>query len=102
MMAIDVDKLKRMASPAGMDFDIGKPAMESCRRSGPPTSTRARSPLTALVFFMSPAAIYDALPRSAQAVNRSTSLEEADNALHAIGVLPELDFERSLETSRVA
>jgi hypothetical protein len=51
---------------------------------------------------MSPAAIYDALPRSAQAVNRSTSLEEADNALHAIGVLPELDFERSLETSRVA
>jgi hypothetical protein len=60
------------------------------------------TPLTALTFFMSPIALFDSLSRPARAVDRSTSLDEANAALHAIGIGTELDFERSLERSRVA
>lgn len=55
------------------------------------------TPLTALTFFFSPSVLYGTLSRPAQAVDRSTSLEQANDALHAIGIRTELDFERSLE-----
>ena len=53
------------------------------------------TPLTALTFFMSTTKLYDTLARPAQAVRPSSSLDEANDALHAIGIRTELDYERS-------
>jgi hypothetical protein len=52
------------------------------------------TPLTALTFFISTATLYHTLSRPAQAVRASSSLEEANNALHEIGLKTELDLER--------
>jgi hypothetical protein len=52
------------------------------------------TPLTALTFFMSTAKVYATLARPAQAVQASSSLDEANDALHAIGIRTELDYER--------
>lgn len=52
------------------------------------------TPLTTLTFFLSPAAVYRALSRPARALSHSASLEEANDALHAIGLKTELDLER--------
>jgi hypothetical protein len=52
------------------------------------------TPLTTLTFFVSPGILYRTLSRPAQAVAESSSLEEANEALHAIGVKTELDLER--------
>jgi hypothetical protein len=52
------------------------------------------TPLTALTFFMSTAKLYETLARPAQAVRQSASLDEANDALHAIGIRTELDYER--------
>ena len=52
------------------------------------------TPLTALTFFMSTAKLYGTLARPAQAVRQSASLDEANDALHAIGIRTELDYER--------
>ena len=49
------------------------------------------TPLTALTFFMSTTKLYDTLARPAQAVRPSSSLDEANDALHAIGIRTELD-----------
>ncbi|MBI1995349.1 MAG: DUF1152 domain-containing protein [Deltaproteobacteria bacterium] len=53
------------------------------------------TPLTALTFFMSTTKLYETLSRPARAVRVSASLEDANDALHAIGVSTELDFERN-------
>ena len=52
------------------------------------------TPLTALTFFLSPSVVFQTLSRPAQALAGSTTLEEADEALHAIGLKTELDLER--------
>ena len=52
------------------------------------------TPLTALTFFLATRTVYETLSRPAQAVRASASLEEANNALHAIGIKTELDLER--------
>ena len=52
------------------------------------------TPLTALTFFMSTEKLYDTLARPAQAVRQSATLDEANEALHAIGIRTELDYER--------
>jgi hypothetical protein len=52
------------------------------------------TPLTTLTFFMAPEKLYESLSRPAQAVRESSSLDEANNALHALGIYTELDFER--------
>jgi hypothetical protein len=52
------------------------------------------TPLTALTFFMSATKLYETLSRPARAVRASASLEDANEALHAIGISTELDFER--------
>ena len=52
------------------------------------------SPLTTLTFFLSPSVVFDTLSRPARAVSPSASLEEANAALHAIGIKTELDLER--------
>lgn len=60
------------------------------------------TPLTALTFFMSPGKLYETLSRPAQAVRQSSTLDEANDALHAIDIRTELDFERSLKPSAAA
>jgi len=52
------------------------------------------TPLTALTFFMSSTKLYDTLARPAQALRNSSTLDEANDALRAIGVRTELDYER--------
>lgn len=65
---------------------------ESKIRSG--QRTVRLTPLTALTFFLSTSVLYETLSRPAQAVRLSASLEEANDALHAIGIKTELDLER--------
>jgi hypothetical protein len=52
------------------------------------------TPLTALTFFIATGKLYDTLGRPAQAVRRSSSLDQANDALHALGIATELDYER--------
>lgn len=52
------------------------------------------TPLTALTFFLSPAVLFETLSRPARAVRASASLEQANEALHALGIKTELDLER--------
>ena len=52
------------------------------------------TPLTTLTFFLSPTVVFRTLSRPAQAVRKSASLEEANEALHTIGLKTELDLER--------
>ena len=52
------------------------------------------TPLTALTFFIATTELYQTLGRPAQAVQGSSSLDEANDALHAIGIRTELDYER--------
>lgn len=52
------------------------------------------TPLTSLTFFMSVAKLYDTLSRPAQALTSSASLDQANDALHKLGIRTELDFER--------
>jgi hypothetical protein len=52
------------------------------------------TPLTALIFFMSATKLLQTLARPARAISRCSSLEEANDALHAIGIKTELDLER--------
>jgi hypothetical protein len=52
------------------------------------------TPLTALIFFVSATKLFQTLSRPAQAVSQSSSLEAANDALHALGIRTELDLER--------
>jgi hypothetical protein len=52
------------------------------------------TPLTTLTFYLSPSAVFHAVARPAQAVKDSTSLEEANEALHHLSIKSELDIER--------
>jgi hypothetical protein len=52
------------------------------------------TPLTTLTFFMSPEKLYESISQPAQAVRESSSLDEANDALHGLGIYTELDFER--------
>lgn len=52
------------------------------------------TPLTALTFFLATAKLYETLARPAQALRQSSSLDQANDMLHAIGMRTELDYER--------
>jgi hypothetical protein len=52
------------------------------------------TPLTALTFFIATTKLLDTLAQPARAVLQSSSLEQANDALHAIGIKTELDLER--------
>ncbi len=58
------------------------------------------TPLTTLTFFLSPTIVLQTLSRPAQALRNSVSLEEANEALHAMGLKTELDLERERFRSR--
>lgn len=51
------------------------------------------TPLTAITFFVSTAILFETLARPARVVAGTSSLEEANDALHAIGIKSELDLE---------
>jgi hypothetical protein len=53
-----------------------------------------RSPLGALTFFLDPLVTLDSAARLAKAVGGATSLEDANDRLHDLGVSTELDWER--------
>lgn len=53
------------------------------------------TPLTTLTFYLTPSVVFHTVSRPAQAVAASTSLEDANEALHAIGITSELDLERA-------
>jgi hypothetical protein len=52
------------------------------------------TPLTTLTFFMSVPVLFNTLAKPAQALPACSSLNEANEALHAIGIRTELDLER--------
>ncbi len=52
------------------------------------------TPLTVLTFYLCPLVVFTALSKPAQALAHSLSLEEANEALHALGMKTELDLER--------
>jgi len=55
------------------------------------------TPLTTLMFFMSVGKLHETLSRPAQALKNSTSIDEANDALHKLGIYTELDFERDYD-----
>jgi hypothetical protein len=54
------------------------------------------TPLTALTFFLSVSVLFETVARPARALLHTTSLEQANDALHALGIRTELDYERAL------
>ncbi|NOT55501.1 MAG: DUF1152 domain-containing protein [Deltaproteobacteria bacterium] len=52
------------------------------------------TPLTTLTFYLSPTIVYQSVARPARAVASSTALDEANDALHRLGIKSELDLER--------
>jgi hypothetical protein len=52
------------------------------------------TPLTTLTFYLTPTAVFNAVARPARVVAGSSSLEEANNALHSLSIKSELDLER--------
>jgi hypothetical protein len=58
------------------------------------TRTLELSPVAALTFYLDVDIAINAVGRLAQAVADAASLEEANNALHELGVSTELDYER--------
>ncbi|MBI4496577.1 MAG: DUF1152 domain-containing protein [Chloroflexi bacterium] len=59
------------------------------------------SPLATLTFFLDPMTTVREVAVPAQRVARSTSLDEANDALHALGLRTELDRERWMESQGV-
>jgi hypothetical protein len=58
--------------------------------------TVALTPLTTLIFFLSATILFDTLAKPARALLGSSSLEQANDALHALGIRTELDYERDI------
>jgi hypothetical protein len=58
------------------------------------------TPLTTVMFFMSARILFESLGKPAQALLHSSSLEQANDALHAIGIRTELDYERNFYQPR--
>ncbi len=64
------------------------------------TRTVELSAVAALTFYLDVDIAINAVGRLAQAVTDAASLEEANNALHELGVSTELDYERDLNAAR--
>jgi len=58
------------------------------------------TPLTTLTFYLSPTAVLHSVAQPAQAVVGTTSLEDANEALHRLSIKSELDLERERFASR--
>jgi hypothetical protein len=53
------------------------------------------TPLTALTFYLAPSVVFETLSRPARCVAQSASLEEANDALHGMGLRTEFDLEQA-------
>lgn len=53
------------------------------------------SPVSTLTFYLSPGVVYKEVSKPARVVSGSKSLDEANEALHSIGLVTELDLERN-------
>ncbi len=58
------------------------------------------SPMSTITFYLSPQVIYEKVSKPARSVIETKSLEEANEALHSIGLYTELDYERDKEKER--
>ena len=70
--------------------DFGKTTIRRGRREV------VLSPIGALTFYFDPPGAVANVARLAQAVADASSLEEANDLLHAVSVMTELDFERQM------
>lgn len=52
------------------------------------------TPVASITFYLSPKVVLDRISRPARAVRHSRSLDEANDALHRLGIRTELDLER--------
>lgn len=53
------------------------------------------SPVSTLTFYLSPGVVFEKVSKPARVVSGSKSLDEANEALHSIGLVTELDLERN-------
>ncbi|NIO08997.1 MAG: DUF1152 domain-containing protein [Deltaproteobacteria bacterium] len=86
-----IQKVQTEASAIPVECALGAWGEKSIRRG---ERSVKLTPLTALTFFLSPTVVFKTLSRPARALATSASLEEADAALHAMGLRTELDLER--------
>jgi hypothetical protein len=60
------------------------------------------STASTVTFYLSPRVVYEKVSKPARLVSGSRSLEEANEALHSIGLFTELDLEREKEKMRLS
>jgi hypothetical protein len=53
--------------------------------------------MSTITFYLSPIVVYEKISKPARLVSGSKSLDEANDALHSIGLFTELDLEREIE-----
>ncbi len=53
--------------------------------------------ISTITFYLSPRVVYEKISKPARLVSGSKSLDEANDALHSIGLFTELDLEREIE-----
>jgi hypothetical protein len=53
--------------------------------------------MSTITFYLSPMVVYEKISKPARLVSGSKSLDEANDALHSIGLFTELDLEREIE-----
>lgn len=92
-----VSKVPTEASRIPVECAKGKRG-ESYIRGG--TRRVYLSIVSTLTFYLSPRVVFEKVSKPAKLVSRSRSLEEANEALHLIGLFTELDFEREKEKTR--
>jgi len=93
-----VSKVPTEASRIPVECAKGKRG-ETTIRSG--TRRVYLSIASTLTFYLSPRVVFEKVSKPARLVSRARSLEEANEALHSIGLFTELDFEREKEKMKL-
>jgi hypothetical protein len=62
----------------------------------------ALSLISTVTFYLSPMVVYEKISKPARLVSGSKSLDEANDALHSIGLFTELDLEREIEEMKLS
>ncbi|MCI0454797.1 MAG: DUF1152 domain-containing protein [Candidatus Dadabacteria bacterium] len=58
--------------------------------------------ISTITFYLSPMVVYEKISKPARLVSGSKSLDEANDALHSIGLFTELDLEREIEEMKIS
>jgi hypothetical protein len=88
-----VREIPTEASAIPVECAYGATGLKTIRQG---SATVRLSPLATLTFFLSAPILFRELSRPARAVRASRCLDEANEALHALGLRTELDFEREV------